>query len=176
MSCILSSIHTESKNSSLRRNVYTLMYPCGSVSASVNILYSERLTWTCPLVASWWISSNFWNPWSGYYPGLPFALHSLMDAHHPWCGHYNGAQITPCDDFCANYTLTESKFPRFSPHEDENLRYHHTLLYGILRSPYSDLGGGTHEPAHQHRNEFFAERDWRRTARLKVRHDAELRL
>jgi galactosylceramidase len=32
--------------------------------------------------------SNFWNPWSGYYPGLPFALHSLMDAHHPWSGHY----------------------------------------------------------------------------------------
>ena len=21
--------------------------------------------------------------------GLPFALHSLMDAHHPWSGHYN---------------------------------------------------------------------------------------
>ena len=32
--------------------------------------------------------SNFWNPFSGYYPGLPFALHSLMDAHHPWSGHY----------------------------------------------------------------------------------------
>jgi len=32
--------------------------------------------------------SNYWNPWSGYYPGMPFALHSLMDAHHPWSGHY----------------------------------------------------------------------------------------
>ena len=21
--------------------------------------------------------------------GLPFALHSLMGAHHPWSGHYN---------------------------------------------------------------------------------------
>ena len=29
------------------------------------------------VVASWWISSNFWNPWSGYYPGLPFALHTF---------------------------------------------------------------------------------------------------
>ena len=32
--------------------------------------------------------SNFWNPFGSYYPGITFYGHSLMDAHHPWSGHY----------------------------------------------------------------------------------------
>ena len=31
---------------------------------------------------------NFWNPFGGYYPGISFYGHSLMDCHHPWSGHY----------------------------------------------------------------------------------------
>lgn len=31
---------------------------------------------------------NFWNPFGGYYPGIPFWGHSLLACHHPWSGHY----------------------------------------------------------------------------------------